>query len=298
MHLVQRRLRRELLALVMFLCAVGCSGAVGNADMLGVGSDNGDAGNSNADDGGQGHTDAGSGNGTDGGPGGTDGGSDIIPSRCTKPTCSQSNNICTVSEGTNWDVYDNQWNCGAGSGETCGPETVYVCSGSSWYVVSDQPAGNTAVLSYVSTQVNYNSVPLSSFNSITSTFSEVSPHVGDYEAAYDVFFNPGNQWEVMVWVDNYNQTPGGGWNPIATNVSVGGSVYNVYQSGSTIYYVAVTNFTSGTVDLLAIFHDATNQRHWLPASVALEQIQFGWEICSTNGQNATFYLDEFSLMAN
>jgi hypothetical protein len=238
-------------------------------------------------------------NGAGGSPGedNPDAGTGVTPSRCTNPTCSQSNDICNVSEGANWDVYDNEWNCGAGSGESCGPETVHVCSASSWYVVSNQPAGNTAVLSYVSSQVNYSSVPLSSFSSITSTFSEEGPRVGDYEAAYDVFFNPGNLYEVMVWVDNYHQTPGGGWNPIATNVSVGGSVYNVYQSGSTIYYVAVINFTSGEVDLLAIFKDAIGARHWLPADVLLEQIQFGWEICSTNGEPATFYLDEFSLTA-
>jgi len=295
MRLSQHPPRDELLLALLLLCAVGCSGAVGAGNTLAGGGTNTDAGTSEADAGGPGgQPDGGSGSG----PGTPDGGSGIIPSRCTDPVCSASNNLCSVSDGSNWDVYDNQWNCGPSSGESCGPETVYVCSGSSWYVVSKQPTGNTAVLSYVSTQVNYDSVPLSSFTSITSTFSEVSPHVGDYEAAYDVFFNPGNQWEVMVWVDNYNQTPGGGWNPIATNVSVGGSSYNVYQSGSTIYYVAVSNFTSGTVDLLAIFQDATVQRHWLPASVTLEQIQFGWEICSTDGNTATFYLDEFSLSAN
>ena len=36
---------------------------------------------------------------------------------------------------------------------------------------------------------DYSSAAVSSFSSITSTFTEVAPHVGDYEYAYDMWIN-------------------------------------------------------------------------------------------------------------
>jgi hypothetical protein len=215
----------------------------------------------------------------------------------------------TASQASGWGVYDNQWSCSGGT--ACLDEAVYVCSSSSWYSTANLPAGNTGVLSYVSTQVNFNQVPLGNFHSLVSTFSEVSPHnatapsgsdsFGDYEAAYDVFFGPNNDYEIMIWVDNNGQTPAGGWNPIATNVTISGRAYNVYVSGGTISWVAVDNFTSGTVDLLALFNYTTNTLHQFSATEPtgyLNQIQFGFELCSTNSQAETFYLDEFSVNAN
>jgi hypothetical protein len=204
-------------------------------------------------------------------------------------------------------VYDNQWSCSSGA---CLNEAVYVCSASSWYATANLTAGNTAVLSYVSTQVNFNLVPLSSFHSIVSTFDEVSPHdatalsgssnYGDYEAAYDVFFGPNNDHEIMVWVDNNGQTPAGGWSPVATNVTIGGTTFNVYSAGATTSWVALTNYTSGTVDLLSIFNYTANTLHLFSATTSagyLNQIQFGWELCSTNGRSENFYLNEFSVNA-
>ena len=220
---------------------------------------------------------------------------------CSNPTCTVSDSTC--SEGANEDVYDNQWCCSSscnGSNSCPASETLYACSLSSWYAVSNAPAGNTAVLSYISSQVNYPATPLvSSFNGITSTFAEVSPHSAssDFEAAYDLWFNDYAN-EIMIWVDNNNQTPGGApSSKIASAVSVGGGTYDVYLSGSTMYFVAATNFSSGTVDILSVLSFAmSSQGHsWLPADSTVTQFNFGWEICSTNGQDATFSLDDFSL---
>src|SRR5262249_24985566 len=152
-------------------------------------------------------------------------------------------------------------------------------------------------------QVNYPAVALSKFQGITSTFSEQSPHdmmgasssFGDYEAAYDVFFGPNNDNEIMVWVDNNGQTPGGGWNPQKTGVTIGGTTFDVYFSRSTTYWVAKQTYPSGTVDLLSVFNYTTGTLHNFDATKNtgyLNQIQFGWELCSTNGKQETFYLDE------
>jgi len=234
--------------------------------------------------------------------GGADGG--IAASACENPSCTVSDATC--AEGANQDVYDNQWCCSSscnGANSCPASETLYACSWSSWYVVSNAPAGNTAVLTYVSSQLNYPSTPqFGSFNSITSTFAEVSPHgaSSDFEAAYDLWFNDYAN-EVMIWVDNDNQTPGGAPSSlIASHVSVGGGTYDVYLSGSTMYFVAVTNFSSGTVDILSVLKFAASPQgqSWLPADSTITQFNFGWEICSTNGQDATFYLDDFSITAS
>jgi hypothetical protein len=219
---------------------------------------------------------------------------------CTNPTCVVSNNGCSEGSGpagSTYYLYDNKWNCGPSSGQNCGPEKLYGCSYSSWYVTSNQPAGNTAVLTYPAIQANFANNPLvSSFHTITSTFAEKSPHVGDYEVAYDIWLN-GQKNELMIWVDNYNQTPAG--SKVATNVSLGGRTYDVWSNPSSGYMIfyANTTFTSGTVDILEIFNYAI-QHNLLPANSTLSQLTMGVEICSTNGQDATWYFNNFSVTAN
>jgi hypothetical protein len=212
---------------------------------------------------------------------------------------------------SNWDVYDNMWNCN--QGETLGPESIYACSTSSWYVTSAQWSQGGAVETYPAVQYNFNGgsgAKLSDYTSMTSTFSEVSPHVGIYEMTYDIWVNgmgwsaPGHT-EFMIWVDNFGQTPLGG-SPKLTHQSVGGGTYDVwyysYSGGNqVISFVADTNFSSGTVDLLSFFKYAEN-KGWLASTSTILQLGFGPEIVSTqspptanNGANATFYIDDFTL---
>lgn len=259
----------------------------GSSSQGSVGDDSGTGGSTPAaDDGGD--DDSGSATGATGGDSGAG-------SACTNPTCVVSNDGCT--EG-NYYLYDHQWNCGPTSGNTCGPEKLYGCSYNTWYVTSNQAAGNTAVLTFPSVQENFaDPNPLvSSFHTITSTFSEVSPHVGDYEVAYDIWLN--NQAnELMIWVDNYHQTPAG--KKVASSVPLGGRTYDVWWSSSSGYIVFDANntFTSGTVDILQIFNYAIQQT-WLPATSTLGQINLGVEICSTGGNDATWYFNDFSVTTN
>jgi hypothetical protein len=225
-------------------------------------------------------------------------------------TCSDASAAFTTSEA------DGQWTDGAyfirndaWNGDA-GPQTLYACSYHSWNVVANEPS-TTDVKTYPDVQMDFqetgtstgSGVPISSFNSITSTFAETSPHVGIYEDAYDIFVNsstlvgPGTT-EIMIWVDNYNQVPAG--NKVATAVSLDGRTYDVYyeadngNGGHYIAFVASTNFTSGTVDILAFFNYAI-QKTWIPAMAPLNQICFGVEICETNGAGATFEFTDFSI---
>ncbi len=216
-------------------------------------------------------------------------------------TCVSDNQACNV--GSTYDLYDNQWNCG---GNSCGPESAYGCLNSDgtvdFVVNSNQPTGNTAVLTYPAMQVNFPSdhpPTLSSLKSVTSTFT-VEPPTGsknDWEVAYDLWFNPNNANEFMVWVYNNGQTPGG--KQVATNVSLGGKTYDVWWSSNggtdgTVYFVLTTNIETGTLDLLQLFQYAA-QHGWLPADSTVDQFDFGTEVCSTNGKNATWTFTNYSM---
>jgi hypothetical protein len=197
-------------------------------------------------------------------------------------------------------LYDNQWNCGGSTGNHCGPESAYGCSNADgtvdFVITSNQAAGNTAVLSYPAMQDNFGSKPLlSSFHTISSTFAETSPHVGDYEVAWDCWFN-NNGNELMIWVDTYTQVPAG--SKVASNVSLGGRAYDVWtSSGGYVVFYANSNFTSGTVNLLEIFNYAASHG-WLPSTSTVDQLDFGVEVCSTGGHAATWTVNNYSLTSN
>jgi hypothetical protein len=285
--------------------AVGGSGSGGGT--AGSGSSSGSAsgtssGGGSGDDGGFTGKDGGSGSTRDGGGAtGDDGGSSGTVTACTKAnaTCVSNNNACNV--GNTYDLYDNQWNCG---GNPCGAESAYGClnaDGTVDFVVdSNQPTGNTAVLTYPAMQMNFqNGTKLSNLKSVTSTFTVVPPTApkNDWEVAYDLWFNPNNANEFMVWVYNNGQTPGG--NQVGTNVVLGGRTYNIWWSSNggtdgTVYFVLATNITSGTIDLLQLFQYAS-QHGWLPANSTVDQFDMGVEVCSTNGKNAEWTFTHYSM---
>lgn len=206
----------------------------------------------------------------------------------------------TSSETGGWSnggyyVFNNMWNTSV----PLGPETLSACSYHSWFVVSDQTNDAGAVKTYPNVQMTYNEPAISSFHTITSTFAETSPHVGIYEDAYDIWTNgiaSAGSTEFMIWVDNYNQVPAGSQ---VANANIGGRAYDVWKTSDNSYiaFVATTTVTSGSVDILAIFN-WTIQQGWLAATSTLGQIDFGVEICSTNGSNATFQFTDFSITTN
>ncbi len=189
-------------------------------------------------------------------------------------------------------LYNDMWNVARYSVQ----QTLYACSFSNWYVVAtmNNNSGDGAVKTYPNVHEDFSEPAIASFRSISSTFAEASPHVGIYEDAYDIWLNgvaSSGSTEVMIWTENHGQVPSG--SDLAT-VSFGGRSYQVWRSGSYIALVADTNFTAGTVDLLAIFRWLINAG-WIPASSTLGQIDYGVELVSTNGAPATFSFTNFSV---
>jgi hypothetical protein len=177
---------------------------------------------------------------------------------------------------------------------------MYVCDYNNWYVIAkmDNASGDGAVKTYPNVHKDFNSAPaISSFATISSSFAHAGPHVGIYEFAYDIWLNgvaSNGSTEVMIWTDNFNQVPSGS---VQDTVTFDGQSYKVYKSGSYIAFVDTTNVTSGTVNLLSFFNYITG-KGWIAAGSTLGAIDYGVELVSTNGADATFVVSGFSLTTN
>lgn len=194
-------------------------------------------------------------------------------------------------------VHNNLWNSAKYSPCT---STLYAWSYDNWHVVTrmNNKSHDGAVKTYPNVHLDYGSASIASFDSITSRFNETSPRVGIYNWAYDIWLNgiarPGCT-EIMIWTDNFNQVPGGKY---AQDVTFGSQTYKAYRNPDSGYiaFVATTNFTSGTVNLLDILK-WTTAKGWLPDKSTLSQICFGIEVVSTDDVDATFRLTAFSIDA-
>jgi hypothetical protein len=191
-----------------------------------------------------------------------------------------------------FDLYNNEWNTSGNPG----PQTICGNSESDWQAVSNQRAGNTAVLTAPSVQIPYNNshgYPLSDFSSLSSSYAENMHAVAgtDAEAMYDIWLNGLNK-EVMFWVDNHGQTPAG--SKVATT-TFSGATWDLWRTGSGYWaFVREGNASSGTVDLLAGLQ-YLKSRGDLAATDKLWQVNFGWEICSTAGAPETFTVSNYSV---
>jgi hypothetical protein len=190
-------------------------------------------------------------------------------------------------------VANDMWNASAGSVS----QTLSACSFSDWYVTATASGGGT-VLTYPDAHLDLGNSPrISSLSSVTSTFADTNPNTGTYEDAYDIWLNgiadpSAGSDELMIWTNNHGQTPGG--SPMAT-VTIGGQSWTAWKgNGGYMAFVANSNVTAGTVNLLGFFQWVIAQG-WVPADSTLSQVDYGVEICSTNGAPATFSFSNFSV---
>jgi hypothetical protein len=213
---------------------------------------------------------------------------------CTHPQFTTSDPTGGWTDG-NYFVYNNMWNASSYSVQ----QTLNACSYHDWYVVAtmNNDSGDGAVKTYPNVHEDFSERAISSFHSITSTFAEQSPHRGIYEDAYDIWLNgvaTSGSTEVMVWTDNFNQVPAGS---VQTSASFGGRTYKVWRRGSYIAFEADSNFSAGTVNLLAIF-DWIIAKGWIASGSTLGQIDYGVELVSTDSTPATFSFTNFSIAAS
>jgi accessory colonization factor AcfC len=209
---------------------------------------------------------------------------------------SSSANFASWTDNT-YTVYNDVW-----GNHRKGTQVLNVNSASSWNAYSNQ--SGSGVKSYPDVSFLTGNRALSSFTSCTASFNFTSPSDASYDTAFDLW-SSNNADEVMIWED-WNGSVGpiassytcNGACPIYTNVSIGGSTWNVYQGNTghnVVSFLRTTKRTSGTEDCLAIMNWAAANN--LLLSNTLNQVQFGVEITATNGWEY-FWCNSYSSTTN
>jgi hypothetical protein len=207
-------------------------------------------------------------------------------------SCSQ---YATYTEN-GYNLYTDEW--GATSGQC-----VYANSSTNWWSVADYPNG-TSVQAYPDTEIGLGNVNLSSLSAVNSSFNFSVPSGASFDAAYDLWTN-NNVDEVMVWEDWNNNGPiassyscnqlGVNGCPFATNVSIDGVTYDVFQgytNHNVVSFLRISKTTSGSVSILDLMN-------WLVSQGKLDSdtfstADFGFEITKTDGSQ-TFTVNSYSL---
>jgi hypothetical protein len=205
---------------------------------------------------------------------------------CTDP-------VLTTSKNRTWEdggfvVDQDMWNNQGGT------QTLHACAYHSWWVTATQP-DTSDVNTYPNVHRDFDEPSLTSFTEITSRFGSIAPTSGTYDFAYDVWLDgvaTKGSTEIMVWTDNRGNHPNV---PQQGTFLSHGVRFTVYRSGHYIAFLG-PNRNSGQVDLLEFFRYAVT-RGWLRPDSTVGQIDFGVEICSTDGRPLDFAVTDFALTA-
>jgi hypothetical protein len=177
----------------------------------------------------------------------------------------------------------------------CGEQTIWANSASDWGAVSRMATANTAVLTYPDIGKMFNDEPVSSFNVIRNGFTESMPRNIKglrAEAADDVWLDH-YKIEMMIWVDNAGRSLAGGTR--IGSATIFGQHFTVWKYGSAEFIFDLNhNETSGQTAILASI-DWLISHGYVPASVTLTQVDFGWEIASTHWSPAYFEVTNYWL---
>ena len=202
----------------------------------------------------------------------------------------------SAGEGTwNHDGFlfqNDMWNCPQAA---CGKQTMWADSVSDWGAVSTMATGNTAVLTYPDIGKMFNDQPVSQFGLIRNGFAETMPRQIkglSAEAADDVWLND-YKIEMMIWVDNIGRSLAGSTRLGSATIS--GQHFTVWKYGSAEFIFDLNhNETSGQTAILASIGWLISHGY-VPASVTLTEVEFGWEIASTHWSPGYFQVTNYWL---
>jgi hypothetical protein len=219
-----------------------------------------------------------------------------VPARAyVYSTCSQYE---TYTEN-GYNLYTDEW--GASSGGC-----LYANSSTNWWYVANYPSSGSGVQAYPDTEISLGNVNLSSLSAVNSSFNfSVSGSAPYYDAAYDLWTN-GNVDEVMVWEQWKGDGPiassydcnqlGVSGCPFATNVSIDGVSYDVFQGNTghnVVSFLRTSQASSGSVNLLDLMNWLANEGKL--DSKTFSTADFGFEIGDTDGGSGTFTVNSYSL---
>ncbi len=216
----------------------------------------------------------------------------------------------TNSNGYNTYVLNNMW------GALGHPTTQTVCANNpgDWSLsVNAGPVGYGGVQTYPDVQqlmddwcgstwntcTNTTDTPLSALSGLTSNYAITDPPLtqGDWEAAYDIWLNNTPNNEIMIWVVDSTERGTGGSTVYSTNVPIGGKSFTYMNYGGGLPILVLnSNSASGTIDILGALKYLQSIGQ-VSSSATMAQLDFGWEICSTDGVTQNFKVTSYSLTA-
>ena len=199
---------------------------------------------------------------------------------------------------------------GAGAGFTlsndvfntaeAGRQLIWGDSYRHWGVESTQP-NSPSIKAYPSVQRIYPNQPAySRLRHLRSSFTQSMPSAANLsaEAAYEVWLN-NRTVEVMMWVDNRNQTPAG---QHIGSIPIYQENFDVYQNGPHQFSFVLSGQQqlTGRVHLLSalrwlVHHGPSKHARYLSRSDTLTEVDFGWEIASTGGKPLEFSVTGYAV---
>lgn len=177
-----------------------------------------------------------------------------------------------------------------------------------WSVTANMPAGNTTVVSYPTVAADYvqsssTSVPLSDYASVYSSFTETMNATSKTSAwaTYDISIGQGGGTSSVADVMIENDFANSGGCSGGATATFGGSggvpvqSWHLCQYGTELAWMLTGGSEqSGTVDVLGMLRWLVSHGY-LAEDAGLFKISYGWQICSTGGQNETFGVSRFSI---
>lgn len=205
--------------------------------------------------------------------------------------------VCFPANGAQtWQADNNVWN----TSEDPGWQQTMTATKNEQFIVSAniQATDGQSVISYPEANLNFTDQrPLSQWGNLVGQWHAglPDPFPGDrYEMAYDLWFDagpgqPGSK-EVMIWTQNDGQYPGG------TNIGTWtdprfGNVYDVWENGTTVWFVCHTGSHTGSVDIKSAAQYAfLTNAPWSGSQAVNVAFDYGPEIVTTTGHTETFYV--------
>jgi hypothetical protein len=100
----------------------------------------------------------------------------------------------------------------------------------------------------------------------------------------------------MIWTDNYRQTPGG--HQVAKGLKFSHRTWKLYSDGhGYLAFLPNRPLAHGKIALKKRFGYLVSHGY-LPKGSTLGQVDFGYEIVSTNGTPQKFKIDRFKVMSS
>jgi xyloglucan-specific endo-beta-1,4-glucanase len=212
-------------------------------------------------------------------------------------TCTTSARYGTCSYPP-YTVNNNLWGQAEGR-DPGGTQTLTATSAGSWTATADFNWTQGGVISYPEVQEVLGGQEVAQTNSVLSTYQSYLHYNSSTQAesAYDIWLGDAahgsKYWEEMVWTYTHDEQPAGSDHG---NVTINGVQYQLWATSTDrlVTLVQTSNTNSGTVH-------AESDADWLlthgysASDAGYDEIDYGFEVKDTGGQNEPFQVSAYTL---